>query len=377
MSSPVVDVGVSRRPSLFVKLLVGILASVALFAVYNTLSADESDEIVLQQTMPLPPRNSQSPLGTAGNKIDDGDQDAAEYDYDPLHGDDPFDKADTLPDIEGQAPPTPKWHACRFQAKQGGVYDLRPLMRLARTLEEDWVHRDAIHSKTTYFLNVCANTMAVPPACAKLAKKDKSPAYQIADNGNCFYLGTLKTFKWKPIDSKIPSKGMVLFYANGERCSNGRARQIKYTFACSEYFTYSDGPMVVYERYNGCHYDVHWPNRAGCPSLPLIQRLRSVGNVDGTSPFSTFMLVVIFAFFVYVVGGCIYLRQNEGATGIEACPHHQFWCALPAIAMGALSSITGKIDNRPSTKGFERVPTQPTSTTDYGSSSSVARDSMF
>ena len=46
----------------------------------------------------------------------------------------------------------------------------------------------------------------------------------------------------------------------------------KYTFACSEYFTYSDGPMVVYERYNGCHYDVHWPNRAGCPSLPLIQR---------------------------------------------------------------------------------------------------------
>ena len=34
----------------------------------------QSDEIVLQQTMPLPPRNSQSPLGTAGNKIDDGDQ---------------------------------------------------------------------------------------------------------------------------------------------------------------------------------------------------------------------------------------------------------------------------------------------------------------
>ena len=34
----------------------------------------QSDEIVLQQTMPLPPKNSQSPLGTAGNEIDDGDQ---------------------------------------------------------------------------------------------------------------------------------------------------------------------------------------------------------------------------------------------------------------------------------------------------------------
>merc|ERR1719502_1999377 len=370
MSSPVVDVGVSRRPSLFVKLLVGILASVALFAVYNTLSADESDEIVLQQTMPLPPRNSQSPLGTAGNKIDDGDQDAAEYDYDPLHGDDPDDPADSQPDMEGEAPPTPKWHACRFQAKQGGVYDLRPLMRLARTLEEDWVHRDAVHRDTTYYLNVCANTMAVPPQCKKLAKHDKSPAFQVGDNGNCYYLGTLKTFKWKPIDTENPSKGMVLFYANGERCSNGRARQIKYTFACSEYFTYSDGPMVVYETANGCHYDVHWPNRAGCPSLPLIQRIQSASVHSsaggGLSAGGIFMMVVCLALAIYVCGGCWYRRTQEGATGIEACPHHTFWCALPAIVMGGGSSLFGDKGGRPSTRGFERVPTDA----NYGGASS-------
>ena len=57
--------------------------------------------------------------------------------------------------------------------------------------------------------------------------------------------------------------------------------QIKMTFACSEYFSYSDGPMVVYETVQGCHYDVHWPNRAGCPSLPLIQRLQSVAKTSG------------------------------------------------------------------------------------------------
>jgi len=32
------------------------------------------DEIVLQQTMPLPPNNHQTEVGTAGNRIDDGDQ---------------------------------------------------------------------------------------------------------------------------------------------------------------------------------------------------------------------------------------------------------------------------------------------------------------
>ena len=112
--------------------------------------------------------------------------------------------------------------------------------------------------------------------------------------------------------------------------------------------------MVVYERYSGCHYDVHWPNRAGCPSLPLIQRLRSASSVGNMSAGGTFMMVLFFALAIYLVGGCFYKRQNEGATGIEACPHHTFWCALPAIAMGALSTLTGKISDRPSTRGFER-----------------------
>ena len=25
----------------------------------------------------------------------------------------------------------------------------------------------------------------------------------VSDNGDCYYLGTLKTFKWKPVDSKV------------------------------------------------------------------------------------------------------------------------------------------------------------------------------
>jgi hypothetical protein len=185
------------RFHLIPKLVAVALCVTALVVVSNTWDVqDEASEVVRQ-----------APIGTAGNEFDDGDQDADDYEYDPLFGDDvEGHPEDSLPDVEGQAPPTPKWHACRFQAKTGGVFDLRPLMRLARTLEEDWVHRDAVHRNSSYYLNVCANTMAVPPACRKLAKHDKSPAYQVADNGDCYYLGTLKTFKWKPIDPKIPSK---------------------------------------------------------------------------------------------------------------------------------------------------------------------------
>jgi hypothetical protein len=361
------------RLSILGKACAVALCFTALLVVYNSTGGyHDADEVIRQYD------DEPAPIGTAGNSFDDGDTDADDYQYDPLHGDDPYDPADSAPDVEGQAPPTPKWHACRFQAKAGGIYDLRPLMRLARTLEEDWVHRDAIHRNTTYFLNVCANTMAVPPQCQELAKKDKSPAFQVSDNGQCYYLGTLKTFKWKPIDSQIPSKGMVLFYANGERCGNGRTRQVKMTFACSEYFTYSDGPMVVYETFNGCHYDVHWPNRAGCPSLPLYQRLQSAtaaGSATDLSVGGTFALVILLALAIYICGGCWYRRSQEGATGIEACPHHTFWCSLPALVMGGVGSLfSGSKGSRPSTRGFERVPTGPT---DYGSSSSMSRDDMF
>eukprot|EP00658_Telonema_sp_P-2_P079043 TRINITY_DN7559_c0_g1_i4.p1 TRINITY_DN7559_c0_g1~~TRINITY_DN7559_c0_g1_i4.p1 ORF type:complete len:203 (+),score=25.27 TRINITY_DN7559_c0_g1_i4:175-783(+) len=182
-----------------------LLLLLATFAPVSTAgSPTQGDESMLLQKRP--------PKGTSGNLEDDGDQDSNKYVYNPKEA---KTAADSMPDVEGQAPPVPHWHACRFQAKAGGVYDLRPMMRLAATLEDDWVHKDATVSGVSYYLNICANTMQVPRACKKLAKKDPSPAYQIGSNGHCFYLGTLKTFKWKPIDSAVPSKGMILAYQNG------------------------------------------------------------------------------------------------------------------------------------------------------------------
>merc|ERR1712166_1380924 len=90
-----------------------------------------------------------APIGASGNNYDDGDQDSSNY-----------------------------------------AYDLRPMMRLAKTLEDDWFHKDALVSGVSYYLNICANTMVVPNACKKLAKQDPAPAYQIGSNGNCYYLGT-------------------------------------------------------------------------------------------------------------------------------------------------------------------------------------------
>eukprot|EP00656_Telonema_subtile_P024849 TRINITY_DN26_c0_g1_i1.p1 TRINITY_DN26_c0_g1~~TRINITY_DN26_c0_g1_i1.p1 ORF type:complete len:354 (+),score=60.27 TRINITY_DN26_c0_g1_i1:91-1152(+) len=312
------------------------------------------------------------PAGTAGNEYDDGDRDASKYVYDPKEG---STLADTLPDQEGSAPPVPHWHACRFQAKAGGVYDLRPMMRLAKTLEDDWIHNDATASGTTYYMNICANTMVVPQACKALAKKDPSPAYQVSSNGHCYYLGTLKTFKWKPIDSLEPGKGMILAYQNGERCGDGVSRQIKYTVTCSENYGYDDGPLVVYETRSGCHYDVHWPNKAGCPKNGVITTLAQ-GN---WGPGSVFMVVVMLVLCVYICGGCFYKRKFEDAEGIEACPHHTLWCALPAVFMAGCQWVYDKLAGANTSRaGFSRVPTS-VGQSQYGASDSSGgiKDDMF
>ena len=127
------------------------------------------------------------------------DETDSDYAYDPSE----FFQDDT-PDVEGKEPPTPKWHACRFQSKTTGqIYDLRSLSRNKKLLERvqgwfanpdlsvaDWVHEDATIKNQMYYLNICSDVLLVPPACKKLQKSDPAPAYDVTPSGECFYLGT-------------------------------------------------------------------------------------------------------------------------------------------------------------------------------------------
>lgn len=163
---------------------------------------------------------------------------------------------------------------------------------------------------------------------------------------------------------------MVLAYQNGERCGNGVSRQIKYTISCSKSYGYDDGPMVVYESRAGCHYDVHWPNKAGCPTDHVLAL-----SSDGWGPGSVFMVVIALLVSVYVCGGCFYKRKFDDAEGIEACPHHTFWCALPAMFMGCCTYMYDKVTgSNASSAGFQKVPTSSGSS-QYGASSYGASES--
>lgn len=256
------------------------------------------------------------------------DEDDAEYAYDPTDTNED-DMNNSLPDEEGAVPPTPKWHACRFAAKKGGIYDLRPLSRNKKLVEAaakfsslrsmygssmdyaeaDWIHMDDTIANTTYFLNICSDVILVPPACKVLQKMDPSPAFQVTAAGQCFYLGTLKTFQWKPIDSTVPGKGLELYYENGERCGWGKTRKIKFVFTCSKYYTLEDGPMVVFEHPGGCEYEVQWPSMVGCPHTGMLSQL-GLQDQSGTTTSGGKVLMGI-AIGAAVLGGAAYFYLNR------------------------------------------------------------------
>jgi len=250
-------------------------------------------------------------------------EDDGEYAYDPSE----FFQDDS-PDVEGQAPPTAKWHACRFQSKKTGqIFDLRPLSKNKKLLERvqswfqdkqletvDWVHEDATIKNQKYYLNICSDVLLVPPACAKLQKKDPSPAFDITPSGECYYLGTLRTFQWRPIDSAEPMKGMELYYENGESCGLGKRRKVKFVFTCAKHFELTDGPMVVFQHPNGCEYEVQWPSPVGCPADPSV--LTKVGLADqqgSTTSTGKTLLGVVIVLVGLGIGAYLYKKSQKSA----------------------------------------------------------------
>lgn len=251
-------------------------------------------------------------------------EDDGEYAYDPSEF-----FPDETPDVEGQEVPSSKWHACRFQSKKSGqIYDLRPLSRNKKLLERvtswfnandlevaDWVHDDATIKNQKYYLNVCSDVLLVPPACKALQKKDPSPAFDVTPEGECFYLGTLRTFQWRPIDTNVPMKGMELYYENGESCGLGHRRKVKFVFTCAKHFTLKDGPMVVFQHPNGCEYEVQWPSPVGCPADPSVLSQVGLQTKEGQTTSSGKTLFGILVVLVgLAIGAYIYKKQQKAAA---------------------------------------------------------------
>jgi hypothetical protein len=155
--------------------------------------------------------------------------------------------------------PDPEVHSkCTF-TRNGYHFDLSGLQR---STDLDWeAHaRDAKHK---YHLNVCANTMNVPPLCKGTAHDHPSVAYQSREDpffgGQkfCYWLGDVGHPEWALIDDENPRRGVQLTYSHGSPCGNAGGRKVAFHFLCASEFGGTSGPFEVTE-FDTCSYAVIW-----------------------------------------------------------------------------------------------------------------------
>lgn len=184
-----------------------------------------------------------------------------------------------------------------------------------------------------YYANVCNSVNCNRPVAAacQMMRDNNNNWVPRADLG--FYDGSAAA-QWDVIDPSNPQLGMKFVLTNGDAtCTGGAQTQTTIFFDCSP--TAADPTtvnMTITDRL--CTYNLHIATPSACPSSPNAPPAPNPDNGNGGSGLSggSVFLIIFFVFsFVYVAGGCIYRRVSYGVNGMEACPNHEFWAALPGM----------------------------------------------
>jgi len=225
----------------------------------------------------------------------------------------------TQPHTKARAEPTAPKHAhdCKWTAADGSRFDLSSLTRKAT--QGDY---EATDPKFKYYLNVCGDTELLPHQCKRLAKHTSAPAYQVFQQddgkGDCYWLGSTKSYEWSLIDETRPQKGIELVYKNGEMCGNKRAREIRYHFICAHGFEKEESvPLFVVEHQNPteiCHYNVTWPTTHGCPLWGSGNAFQVSGNNHFDLLFYPGLSVLLWSAAASVIGYIAYASLNSART---------------------------------------------------------------
>lgn len=221
--------------------------------------------------------------------------------------------------------------SCQHTFPDGQAFDLSPLMRPPR--ERDWYADD--RAGNMYYFNVCSDANEVPAACVAMNKAIQAPAYEVSRDGQCQWLGQLKSMEWAYIDESEPAAGVEVYYFDGEQCPGGIARDIRIQFFCDP-GAGMGRPLDYYVLEEQCHYSVTWPSQYGCPA-------EGATFLFGLKPW-TFVWLFVLGVSVYVGGGCaMNVAQTGCEIGPDAMPHAAMWMNVLELAREGVEFTREKV----------------------------------
>lgn len=187
-------------------------------------------------------------------------------------------------------------------------YDLRGL---ARSPDEknaaDW-HANGHDYGSNFTINICAPLIEAPSSLTK-GGKNVSAMYRDGD-GDYQSVGQMST------QLKFRGKKLVLEYTDGSECP-GKTNYKKSSliaFTCDPLMVGTAAVSFVGEL-NDCAYFFEYKTSRACATTSHVESALSPGYV--------FLIILVVAVAVYMVGGCMYSRAVLHQRGWRQIPHHE------------------------------------------------------
>jgi len=172
----------------------------------------------------------------------------------------------------------------------------------------------------TYFFNLCDNyvTQQTTTYCYV-----EAPAYQMSATNLCFVLGVLPPVITDGVNG--PDTGVTIKYTNEEdRCQFGSIpRTVVINIKCDHKV---EAVQSITEP-STCVYDFAMTSPSACPLV-----ISTGSNDDGLSPGSIFLILLLVAVVVYLVGGALFrYKFQDVEVSANLIPNLPFWTAIPGL----------------------------------------------
>lgn len=185
-----------------------------------------------------------------------------------------------------------------------------------------------------YYMNVCGPlTSTAAASCTAIQSTSSACQVQVSDGTGAYDTGNWIAAApptWGYIDPSAKSLGVMYSMQGAQSCWAQPPAQYyvaNILFTCST----KTGPLAITIPARSCIQNYTYPTPLACGGGSGPSGGGSGHKKKGLSGGWVFIIILCVVLPLYVVGGCVYKSQKQGATGMEKCPNIDFWRNLPGL----------------------------------------------
>jgi len=208
---------------------------------------------------------------------------------------------------------------CIVQAPDGTTYDLNSLSVISGSDPDD-----KNPNRWIYTLNLCKGVGFTCDRCLL----DSGYCQQSLDKRNTYCVGASSTVSFV---GKNGGAGVEAFFVSPPG-TDGLVRKGKVIISCNPAAS-TPVKLDIHNPTNVNSYEITFESVAACPA-------KALGGLSGGS---VFLIIVLCATVVYLIGGVIFLGAVKGQRGKDMIPNLDFWSMVPGLVKDGVLFTIDKI----------------------------------